>query len=848
MSRGYDAGVRVRANYFDIGVVGRRTGITMKSNILKDADGLDNIDDFWQDEEEQPTNNQQYDDVSDNDRHDDDQDVQYTPPRHSYYTEQELPEELLSTPTSRKSRAVPLSRGSTSSGGSSARGILLPETGEEYASPSFHAVRKRLVFSKDSSGAESDGDTNYQRSRQAQQHVTASPALDRLLHTTMEKKATKAAQSSSWASKPTLPIFGKENGTKSKPTTTLSAADRAAGGKRAHSKPMVPLATRRADFPKAFDLGGSFDYLDDQDQTINHNQDDFSDNVDDNRYGPDSPIVSPPLPPRRTADITRTSADFRRKSKGASRTELDLSDDHDEPVYREPEPRYDDHDRLQFSDENGEEEVDELEDDNEKQVMQSRMKDPMQQKRVASVQESKASSRMKTKLLAADIPKKKASSEKKAERNGRKVSARDLAEEEEEDARQAVPSQKARPKDKQKDRDATRTSKPKAASMKKSSRQDAERAVAVGRKREAPQSLVLEVPVVPDVSNQEEQGVRRSHRTRIAPLQYWKNERVIMGRNTDVAVSVPVIKGVYRAVSQEPVQLGQKRKRDAPRNSRNATTKGRHIRRTQVSDSEEGESERSNEGQFRDRLDLKRKGLQEHSGTMEAETLVYGTDTVVQRVVAESKDAMQFRDVEGGDYKFHRGLEDADSVISGIMKIKPGGKKPTNNGNACSMIFYVIKGMVQAMVHETTIVLSAGGQFLVPRGNQYSITNVSRNESHLFFVQAKIPTTTAGMDTNNSSSSTTRANVPDADEDETPASGSSPPPSTPSRKKAGTPRRRSMKKIGELTPAKAAVQVPEAEGSNGTEGTDGTGETPNILTVSLNVGSVITIVIVGIAK
>ncbi|KAG0260052.1 hypothetical protein BG011_002161 [Mortierella polycephala] len=825
MSRGYDAGARARANFFDIGVVGRRTGITMKSNILKDADGLDNIDDFWEDEEEQPTNDQQNDGFSGDDHYHDDQDAQHTPPRQSYYTEQELPEELLSTPTSRKSRAVPLSRGSTSSGGGSARGILLPDTGEEYASPSFHAVKKRLFFSKDSSGAESDEDTNYQHSRQAQQQATASPALDRLLHTTMEKKATKAAQSLPWASKPTISIFGKGNSTKSKPATTSSAAGRAAGGKRAQPKPMAPLATRRPDLPKAFDLGGSFDYLDDQDQTTSHNQDDFSDSVDDDQYEPYSPIESPSLPPRRTAEIARTPAEFKRKSKGASRTEPDLSDDHDAPVYREPEPRYDDHDRLRFSDEDGEEEVDELEDDNEKQVMQRRMKDPMQQKRVASVKESTASNRMKIKLLATDIPKEKASSKKKVERNGRKVPVRDSVEEEEEDERQAVSSQKARSKDKQKNKDATRTSKPKAVSMKKSSRQDAEKAAAIGRKREAPQSLVLEVPVVPDVSNQEEQGVRRSHRTRIAPLQYWKNERVLMGRNTDVAVSVPVIKGVYRAVSPEPVQLGQKRKRDAPQGSKNVTTKGRPVRRTQVSDSEEGESERSNEGRVRDRLDLKRMGLQEHSGTMEAEILVYGTDTVVQRVIAESRDAMQFRDVEGGDYKFHRGLEDADSVISGIMKIEPGGKKPANNGNACSMIFYVIKGMVQAMVHETTIVLSAGGQFLVPRGNQYSITNVSRNESHLFFVQAKTPITTADMGTSSSSSSgTTRANVPDAGEDETPASGSPHPPSTSSRKKAGTPRRRSMKKVGELTPAK----VPEAEESNGTEGTDETGETPKV--------------------
>lgn len=54
-------------------------------------------------------------------------------------------------------------------------------------------------------------------------------------------------------------------------------------------------------------------------------------------------------------------------------------------------------------------------------------------------------------------------------------------------------------------------------------------------------------------------------------------------------------------------------------------------------------------------------------------------------------------------------------------------------------VFYVIKGLVKVKVHESEFVVSTGGRFLVPRGNTYSILNVSTKESTLFFVQTKQP-------------------------------------------------------------------------------------------------------------
>lgn len=86
----------------------------MKPNVKKDDDGLDNIDDFWDHETKSAT---------DNDDGGDDSRSLSPPPRTQQrqraslgYLEQELPEDLLSTPTPRRTRNLSMSKELGSSG------------------------------------------------------------------------------------------------------------------------------------------------------------------------------------------------------------------------------------------------------------------------------------------------------------------------------------------------------------------------------------------------------------------------------------------------------------------------------------------------------------------------------------------------------------------------------------------------------------------------------------------------------------------------------------------------------------------------------------------------------------
>lgn len=49
----------------------------------------------------------------------------------------------------------------------------------------------------------------------------------------------------------------------------------------------------------------------------------------------------------------------------------------------------------------------------------------------------------------------------------------------------------------------------------------------------------------------------------------------------------------------------------------------------------------------------------------------------------------------------------------------------------------MIEGAVNVKIHRTSFTMAVGGQFMVPRGNQYSIHTISRRPAKLFFAQAR---------------------------------------------------------------------------------------------------------------
>ncbi|KAG0278116.1 hypothetical protein BGZ96_002540 [Linnemannia gamsii] len=725
MNKDFDAGPRVRTNnFFDIGVVGRRTGIAMKANVKKDADGLDNIDDFWDDEDnESASDNDQYgthgaeqDDFSGDDGGEvhPSPSVQNSDPRR--YLEQEAPEELLLTPTSRRSR-----------GGS--KGSHLYAGAEGSPSPSLDRIRKRLVFTKDSSDNETEQTPSVRG--QTNKSISVSPALDKILNDSQERKAKMAMNAGRDSA---LLVKGSSAGSISSSAAANKGPAKAvpskAMAKRTTAQPSkAPAPSRRpVDVPKAFDLGGDFDGQDDfelPEYNISSSLNDAGDSSDAGRQQ-----IPPPATSAKTKSVRKPS-EFKRKSKVVPKRPA-LSDD-DSPVHDEQGTRSQDDDRMRFSDEDGpsrneddqeseEEEEETLQDNRRRLAATSQKKRGASTKEPASVSnEGKRAARVTIAATKkANIPKTAASSKNARQKQRWGDENEDEADLSSEDSR-VVPS-------------ATRSKgKSKQASNKR----------AGGLNESKAFNRTQEIPIVPE-QNLEDSGVRRSHRTKVAPLEFWKNEKLVFDKTNDGLI----IKSVMRAAPEKKVPSSNsesnKRKRQprsetkAPPARRQRTVRRKDAQEDRQEYGHDHESEENNSDSMGEHQVLKSKGLSEDP-KVTADILVFGSDDIVLKDIAESNESLQFRKVQSGEYQLHRGLEDADSVVTGTMKIKPEGKKPVNSGTNTSMVFYVIKGLVQVKVHESQFVVSTGGRFLVPRGNTYSIVNISNKESTLFFVQTKQP-------------------------------------------------------------------------------------------------------------
>ena len=120
--------------------------------------------------------------------------------------------------------------------------------------------------------------------------------------------------------------------------------------------------------------------------------------------------------------------------------------------------------------------------------------------------------------------------------------------------------------------------------------------------------------------------VRRSHRTRLQPLEFWRNEKVVLGPSDDLHVPVPSIKAVIRAAPEEPIRLGAKRRRGG-KSSRPSKVK----ETADEDDSEEEGEEKVDRELEKERRDLARRGFVEVMTPKLMEVFDYKTNGITKQ-------------------------------------------------------------------------------------------------------------------------------------------------------------------------------------------------------------------------
>ncbi|EMR08089.1 hypothetical protein PNEG_03529 [Pneumocystis murina B123] len=205
-------------------------------------------------------------------------------------------------------------------------------------------------------------------------------------------------------------------------------------------------------------------------------------------------------------------------------------------------------------------------------------------------------------------------------------------------------------------------------------------------------------------------GTRRSLRTKVAPLAYWRNERIVyeLGERRKSGPAMPKIKEIIRV---DPISIPNRHKGTS--RTKNTNFKKKLIKSEMPSDDE-----------WEEKVDV------------ECEVINWHDKKPIVKRIAYPASSYAPKDVANAIIKFQKTFDEAPFFATGVMDLPRGGEKATKPSKHNVMTFVILEGAVEATVHQTSFRLKRGSHFIVPRGNYYSIRNIANKVSRLFFTQA----------------------------------------------------------------------------------------------------------------
>lgn len=240
------------------------------------------------------------------------------------------------------------------------------------------------------------------------------------------------------------------------------------------------------------------------------------------------------------------------------------------------------------------------------------------------------------------------------------------------------------------------------------------------------------------------EGLRRSKRTKIAPLAYWRNERIVYSRANDAAgdpdstlisdIRKVPLQQIYEVVHiPEPLKQKHPARRGRPPKNDKGTLRGRKPKPKPEGYDYESDPEIEGSEWFKQK-------------SLEAEVFLT-EDSRAERVVAWTPD--------GGDFQLppppSKGLQvvenfkvaplfdaDSDMIAAGLLEFPVEGFKSLRTAGDSLFIFHVAKGMVEVTLNTDKFVVTRGCSFEVPKLNIYSLKNIGQTTARLFFVQCQL--------------------------------------------------------------------------------------------------------------
>ncbi|POW18890.1 hypothetical protein PSHT_05355 [Puccinia striiformis] len=217
-------------------------------------------------------------------------------------------------------------------------------------------------------------------------------------------------------------------------------------------------------------------------------------------------------------------------------------------------------------------------------------------------------------------------------------------------------------------------------------------------------------------------GVRRGTRIRCNRLDHWRGEQIVYGRSTTPEGSKVIgMLDVVRIPSEPPEPFAARRK------GRAGTQK---IKSESVAPQDHQFGSVIHPEENWDSKTLPNGIVYSYTKHRDRERAIVCTK---QMVTLDVDDQAGVED----SFQFQKLFKEADYMAGGLMHIPVGGAKPLKPAKDNCYFFTVVEGAVSVHVHRTTFIVAPSGVFWIPRGNVYSITNISQKTAKLTFAQAR---------------------------------------------------------------------------------------------------------------
>lgn len=267
-----------------------------------------------------------------------------------------------------------------------------------------------------------------------------------------------------------------------------------------------------------------------------------------------------------------------------------------------------------------------------------------------------------------------------------------------------------------------------------------------------------------DGSEELDSGMRRSKRIKVAPLEFWRNERIVYSLEKPERPSIKTI--VHRDKGAEEEEAAVKREIAAKRAHQAAERRRKAAKRTKAKDSDD----ELNELDEKVIKEQRKEGTLVEKSFLEGSVFKYPAEPSEDGNTNEREDQpiawgheIKLRNVVGGTHKVASLFDrEARFAAGGVLALSAKGSKPTKPSKQNHYFFFVTAGAVKVDISDVVFTVTKGGSFVVPRGNYYSITNILDKEAKMFFVQCTdtLSNKERGLSTSSSRNRTSMSGAP----------------------------------------------------------------------------------------